>query len=107
MIANADEKPSSKQVYASSLEANLMRKKEQLAYIKRKVRQAESAGRIGISEQLRNAEKLADSALATAEGELRQLQDASEDSWEELKPSVAMAWEELSRSTKAIVARFS
>ncbi len=107
MAANAEEKSGIRQTYTSSLKANLKRKKEQLAYIKRKVSKARAAGRIEISEQLRNAEKLADSALATVEVKFQQLSDAGDDTWEDLKFSVDMAWEDLSHSVKALVARFS
>jgi len=107
MAANADEKPGSKQIYTRSLQTNLMRKKEQLASIKRRVRQARKAGRIGISEQLRNAEQHADSTLATAEVKFQQLNDAAEESWQELQSDVDQAWEDFSHSVKALVARFS
>jgi predicted component of type VI protein secretion system len=65
------------------------------------------AGRIEISEQLLNAEKLAGNALATAEAKSQQLSDAGDDSWENWKFAVDIAWEDLSRSVKALIARFS
>lgn len=107
MAAYAEDKSGIRQMYTGSLKTNLKRKKEQLAYMKRKISQARTAGRIEISEQLRNAEKLADRSLATAEVKFQQLCDAGDDTWEDLKLAVDIAWEDLSHSVRDLFARFS
>jgi hypothetical protein len=107
MTTIAGAKPSSKQVYLRSLEERLRQKKAQLANVKRKVKHAAKASRSGINVQVQNAEKRADSALATMTAQLQILKDADDISWEQLKFGIEIAWEDLSLSVARIVARFS
>ena len=107
MATDASAKSTSRPVYIQSFERKLIHKQTQLEYIKRKIKRAAGAGRIGPSEQLRNAEKRADSALASVNERLQHLKDASDDSWEQLKNGIDMAWDDLSQSIKEIVYRFS
>lgn len=107
METSTDARQVSKDAYIRTYEAKLSLKRAQLWSIKQKVQKAAAAGRIGVSEQLRNAERGADTALATAEAKLQQLGDASDDSWERLTFESNIAWEDLARSLKVIVGRFS
>ena len=95
MKTSADARPTCKEVYVQAFEASLSLKRAQLSLIKRKVR------------QLHDAEKHADNALATAAAKLQQLNDANDDSSQSLTPESDVAWEDLARSLKAVVSRFS
>ena len=93
--------------YARSAEAMLIEKSRKLEYVKAKIEQEIESGRIDISEQLQNAERQADSHLVTAQEKLAELNNASADSWEDLRKVVDTALDDLSQSTKKIVARLS
>jgi len=96
-----------KLVYVQNLEARLSAKAAQLAYVKSRVARAADRHRIDVSEQLRNAEKRADCAMATMTERLKDLQDADDQNIEDLKRDIDLAWEDLANSIKNVVARFS
>jgi hypothetical protein len=86
--------------YARSAEAMLIEKSRKLEYVKGKIEQEMKSGRIDISEQLQNAERQADSHLVTAQEKLAELNNASADSWEDLRKVVDTALDDLSQSQK-------
>lgn len=96
-----------KMAYVKTLEARLSAKAAQLAYIKSRVARAADRHRIDVSEQLQNAEKRADSAMATMTERLKDLKDADDCDMEDLKRDIDLAWEDLAKSVKNVVARFS
>ncbi len=96
-----------KMAYCKTLEARLSAKAAQLAYVKSRVAHAADGHRIDASEQLRNAEKRADCAMATMTERLRDLQNADDQNIEDLKRDIDLAWEDLANSIKNVVARFS
>ena len=109
-VTRSPDGTSSKQqklAYVQSLEARLSAKAAQLAYVKSRVARAADRHRIDVSEQLRNAVKRADWAMATMTGRLRDLQDADDQNIEDLKRDIDRAWEDLANSIKNVVARFS
>jgi len=96
-----------KMAYVKTLEARLSAKSAQLAYVKSRVARAADRHRIEVSEQLANAERSADSAMATMTEQLKNLHDADDEAWEDLRYDINLAWEDLAQSIRKIVARFS
>ena len=92
--------------YTREVEAILAQKKTKLEHVKEKIEYAVIAGRITVSEPLRNAERQADCHLATAQAQFEHLKSANDDQWEALRAVVDAACEDLSQSIKMIVARF-
>lgn len=93
--------------YVKTLEARLSAKSAQLAYVKSRVARAADRHRIEVSEQLVNAERSADSAMATMTERVKNLHDADDETWEDLRHDIDLAWEDLAQSIRRVVARFS
>lgn len=105
-MANTGIKSSKRLSYLHEVAATLAQKKTKLEFVKEKVRLSVMSGRMIVSDQLRYAERQAESHLAAAEEHFERLKSAKDDSWEEMRVAVDSACEDLSQSTKKIVARF-
>ena len=95
-----------KQLYVRSIEVKLAEKKVTLEFVKRKIILAMESGRIHASDQLLKAEHQADACVAILKKRLDQLKSADDESWEQQRFDLEMAWDDLSQSIKKIVARF-
>lgn len=93
--------------YVRTLQRKLAEKHAALDLVKRRVSRAVAAGRITRSNQLVNAERRADGCLLAAENWIARLSSDADDAWEDSRLSTDIALEELSRSVKQMVARFT
>lgn len=96
-----------KMTYVKTLEGRLSEKRIQLAYVKSRVARAADRHGNEVSEQLVNAERSADSAMARMTERLKNLHDADDETWEGLRRDIDLAWEDLAQSIRKVVARFS
>jgi hypothetical protein len=93
--------------YVRSVNKRLAEKRTALELVKRKVDRAITAGRIARSEQLVNAEHKANDCLLAVENLLARLVCDFDDDWEDSRFRTDIALEELSKSVKQMVARFT
>lgn len=93
--------------YVRSAEAKLAEKRTALELVKLKVNRAVAAGRIARSDQLINAERQATGCLLAVENWIECLSAEPGDDWQESRLSTDIALEELSKSVKQMVARFT
>lgn len=93
--------------YIRSAEKKLAEKRKVLELVKRKVRSAQTSGRIVRSQQLVNAERKANECLLEAENQLIRLGSDADNEWENSRFKTDIAIEELSNSVKQMVARFT
>lgn len=100
-------KLATKAAYSKVAHEKLVETRTKLAGVKAKIRNAIAIGRIDATVQLKNAQRAVDLNLATAEARIEQLRKAGEDNWETLASDVDTAWEDLSKSIKKLVDRFS
>ncbi len=93
--------------YVRSIKKKLAEKRTALELVKRKVNRAVTAGRIARSEQLVNAEHKANDCLLAVEGWVARLACELDEEWEDSRLRTDIALDELSKSVKQMVARFT
>lgn len=93
--------------YVRSAEAKLAEKRTAFELVKLKVNRAVAAGCIARSDQLMNAERQATGCLLAVENWIERLSAEPGDDWQESRLSTDIALEELSKSVKQMVARFT
>lgn len=93
--------------YLRTVEARFAEKRTALELVTRKINKAVAAGRIARSEQLVNAERQANGCVLALENWITRLSSEPDDEWEESRFGTDIALEELSRSVKQMVARFT
>lgn len=98
---------SDRAAHVRSIEVRLDGKRTALGLVKSKVSRAVTSGRISRSEQLLNAERLADDRLLFAEQMLSSLKTERGESWRELLLKADIALEDLSNAVKQLVARIT
>ncbi len=93
--------------YSKNASKRLTETHAKLDVVNAKIRNAVASGRLEGGEQLELAQNAVKVNLAAAEARLARLRKSSDEAWEELKNEVENASEDLSRSIKQLVARFS
>lgn len=98
---------SAKAAYSKAAHRKLFESRAKLDGARAKIKNAVATGRIEASEQLEHAQQAVESNLHSAEVRLERLRKSGEEDWEALRDDIDSAWEDLSRSIKKLVDRFS
>jgi predicted nucleic acid-binding Zn-ribbon protein len=93
---------SSKEAYKQKIEAEVELAHVKLAELKAKVKNSAADARIEYENQIEDLEQ----KINTTNAKLKELSEASEDAWENLKDGVESAWSKLSRAVKDTAAKF-
>jgi chromosome segregation ATPase len=93
---------SSKEAYKQKIEAEVELAQARLAELKGKVKNSAADARIEYEDQIEDLEQKIDATNA----KLKELGEASEHAWENLKDGVESAWSTLSRAVKDTAAKF-
>lgn len=93
---------STKEAYKQKIEAELELAKAKLAELKAQANSSAADARIKYAEQLDELEQKIDATKA----KLRELDEASEDTWERLKEGVESSWHALSSAVRHAADKF-
>jgi hypothetical protein len=93
---------STKEAYKQKIEAELELAQAKLAEFKAKAKSSAADTRIKYSKQVDELEQKVDATKV----KLKELGDASDDAWEQLKVGVESAWDALSTAIRNAAAKF-
>ena len=93
---------SSKEAYKQKIEAELNLAKAKLAELKAQADSSAADARIKYAAQFEELEQKVDATKA----KLKELGEASEDTWERLKDGVESSWDALSTAVRSAAAKF-
>ena len=88
--------------YREKFEAQVEEQKARIDLLKARARKAVADGKIMAYEEIADAEQ----KIGHMRTKLKELSDAGEGAWEEMKGGVEKAWSDLSDSCKKAVAKF-
>ncbi len=91
-----------KEAYKQKMEAELDLAKAKLAELKARADNAAADARIQYAEQFNDLEQ----KVTATKVKLRELSDASEDTWERLKDGAEASWNALSTAVRQAAAKF-
>jgi len=93
---------SAKDAYKQKIEAELELAQAKLAEFKAQAKSSAADARIKYSKQVDELEQ----KINTTKGKLKELGEASDDAWEQLKVGVESAWGALSTAIRSAAAKF-
>jgi hypothetical protein len=93
---------STKEAFKQKVEAEVELVQAKLAELKAQAKSSAADAQIKYAEQVDELEK----KVAATKAKLKELGEASEDTWERLKDGVESAWDALSSAVKATAAKF-
>ena len=98
---------SEKAAYSKAARKKLIDSRAKLDGVTYIIRQAVDTGRLKPNVQLDQALEAMEVNFSTAEAQLRILQKAGDNEWEEQRAELESAWENLAHSIKQLVVRFA